>query len=38
MIEDYYRWMDWDRRPACRVQARLGELGLAGLVDEFGGR
>ncbi len=38
MIEDYYRWMDWDLKTSLPSAGRLRDLGLAGLVDEFGGR
>jgi aldehyde:ferredoxin oxidoreductase len=37
MIDDYYRWMDWDRRTSMPSRQRLAELGLAGLVDRYGG-
>ena len=37
MIDDYYRWMDWDRKTSMPGRQRLAELGLAGLVDRCGG-
>ncbi len=38
MIEDYYRWMDWDLETSMPSTKRLEELGLAALVERFGGR
>ena len=37
MIDDYYRWMDWDRTTSMPSRRRLDELGLTELVDGFGG-
>jgi aldehyde:ferredoxin oxidoreductase len=37
MIEDYYRWMDWDQETSMPSERRLRELGLAELVARYGG-
>ncbi len=37
MIADYYKWMEWDQKTSMPSSRRLAELGLADLVDRFGG-